>query len=154
MFSTIKLFIWLFIQWNQEDRNCIRDDTRWFNEAQLLKLRLCETFAQISSKLRLLFLSEIGDTCNWSTLLLIIQHMSLKTYKQTNKHEMTLEYYCTCRYRSFLSQATFTTILKVFWYSFSEAILIFSISLKVVLPCPIAIKFSPVIGHGLKFVKM
>ena len=79
--------------------------------------------------------------------------MSLKNI-QTNKHEMTLEYYCTCRYRSFLSQAAFTTSLKVFRYSFSTAIPIFSIALKVVFPCPIAIKFSSVIGYGLKFVKM
>ena len=30
----------------------------------------------------------------------------------------------------------------------------FSIALKVVFSCPSAIKFSPVIGYGLKFVKM
>ena len=36
---------------------------------------------------------------------------------------------------------------KVFRYSFS-------IALKVDFPCPIAVKFSPVIGYGLKFVKM
>ena len=30
----------------------------------------------------------------------------------------------------------------------------FSMPLKVFFPCPIAIKFSPVTGYGLKFVKM
>ena len=30
----------------------------------------------------------------------------------------------------------------------------FSIALKVIFPCPIAVKFSLVIGYGLKFVKM
>ena len=44
---------------------------------------------------------------------------------------------------------------KVFRYSFSEAIPIFFNRLKsVFFPCPIAIKFSPVIGYGLKVVKM
>ena len=46
-------------------------------------------------------------------------------------------------------------LIKVFRYSFSEAILIFFNRIKSgFFPCPIAIKFSPVIGHGLKFVKM
>ena len=45
--------------------------------------------------------------------------------------------------------------IKVFRYSFSEAIPIFFNSLKsVFFPCLIAIKFSPLIGYGLKFVKM
>ena len=45
--------------------------------------------------------------------------------------------------------------LKVFRYNFSEAITIFFNCRKsVFFPCPIAIKFSPVIGYGLKFVKM
>ena len=59
---------------------------------------------------------------------------------------MRLRYtYC---YHCFLSE-------KVFRYSFTEAIPIFFNRLKSVLfPCPIAIKFSLVIGYGLKFVKM
>ena len=45
--------------------------------------------------------------------------------------------------------------IKVFRYSLSEAIPIFFNRLKsVFFPCAIAIKFSPVIGYGLKFVKM
>ena len=46
-------------------------------------------------------------------------------------------------------------VFFVFRYSFSEAIPIFFNRLKSgFFPCPIAIKFSPVIGYGLKFVKM
>ena len=46
-------------------------------------------------------------------------------------------------------------LIKVFLYSFSEAIPIFFNRLKSgFFPCPIAIKFSPVIGYGLKFLKM
>ena len=45
--------------------------------------------------------------------------------------------------------------IKVFRNSSSEAIPIFFNRLKsVFFPCPIAIKFSPVIGYGLKFVEM
>ena len=45
--------------------------------------------------------------------------------------------------------------IKESLYIFSEAIPIFFNCLKsVFFPCPIAIKFSPVIGCGLKFVKM
>ena len=46
---------------------------------------------------------------------------------------------------------------KCFDTVLSEAIPIFFDRLKSVFfffPCPIAIKFSPVIGYGLKFVKM
>ena len=44
---------------------------------------------------------------------------------------------------------------KVFLYSFSEAIPIFFNRLKSdFFLCPIAIKFSALNGHGLKFVKM
>ena len=46
--------------------------------------------------------------------------------------------------------STFT----VFRYSFSEALPMFFNRLKVIFPCPIATKFSSVIGYGLKFVKM
>ena len=49
----------------------------------------------------------------------------------------------------------FIMSIKVFRYSFSEAIPIFFNRLKsAFFPCPIAIKISPVIGVGLKFVKM
>ena len=48
----------------------------------------------------------------------------------------------------------YTINFKVFRYSFSEAIPIFFNRLKCFFPRPIAIKFSPVIGYGLKFVKM
>ena len=44
-------------------------------------------------------------------------------------------------------------VLKVFRYSFSEAIPIFFNHLKsVFVSCPIAMKFSPVIAYGLKIV--
>ena len=43
----------------------------------------------------------------------------------------------------------------MFRYSFSEAIPIFLNRLKsFFFLCPIVIKFSPVTGYGLKFVKM
>ena len=45
-------------------------------------------------------------------------------------------------------------ILRCFDTVFQRPYRYFSISLKVVFPCPIAIKLSPVTGYGLKFVKM
>ena len=55
------------------------------------------------------------------------------------------------------SKVVAAVVVKVFQYSFSETIPIFfnRIVLKVFFfPCLIAMKFSPVIGVGLKFVKM
>ena len=53
------------------------------------------------------------------------------------------------------AEVIISTQVEVFRYRFSEAIPIFFNRLKsVFFPCPIAIKFSPVIGVGLKFVKM
>ena len=43
----------------------------------------------------------------------------------------------------------------MFRFSISEAILIFFNRLESgFFPCPIAMKFSPIIGDGLRFVKM
>ena len=55
----------------------------------------------------------------------------------------------------FLRSLKTIVVIKVFRYSFSEAIPVFFNRLKRgFFPCPIAIKFSSVIGYGLKFVKM
>ena len=54
-----------------------------------------------------------------------------------------------CMFLYILEKACRAFSFKVFRYSFSEAIPIFFNCLKVFLPRPNAIKFSPVIGVGL-----
>ena len=45
-------------------------------------------------------------------------------------------------------------ILRCFDTVFQRPYRYFSIALKVVFPCPVAMKLSPATGYGLKFVKM
>ena len=59
------------------------------------------------------------------------------------------------REKSLFSWLLLSDVVKVFRYSFSEAMPIFFKHFKGdFFPSPIAIKFSSVINHELKFVKM
>ena len=44
--------------------------------------------------------------------------------------------------------------LRCFDTVFQRPYRYFSVALKVIFPCPMAMKFSPIIGYGFKFVKM
>ena len=72
----------------------------------------------------------------------------MKLVNRINNTRLAFQTFKTTSYRLQTSE------LRCFDTVFQRPYRYFSIALKVVFPCPIAKKFSPVVGYGLKFVKM